>query len=195
MSGSSKQSGAVFFNLERMMLFKTTMIAAMLLLAAPSIAAERTLVDDKGQSAVLLEVENGFFRYQNAAFAYSVDVPGLFDCAVVISDNNDGIVLETRDKQARLSIYAAIDVSEKDVAQPQTAIAALQNELGDKIVSQKTDADFYTVIWKEGKTEFYRRIVYQNGVFFTMNMQYPSALKKQYEPMASRFESSLAIDD
>lgn len=153
------------------------------------LAADRTLTDERGASVTLPQVDKGFYRYLNARFAFGVDVPALFTKAVVIPDNNDGIILEDDSGGARFRASGGNVIDGKSLKQ---RFEADKKDLGKAVAYAHLDKNFYTLSWTAGEDIHYRKVMLASATYCDVELAYPAARKKEFDALVGRAAKSLA---
>ena len=179
-------------------MIKRVLLCCLLACAQPVLAADRTLTDAEGKSAVLRESSRpGFFQYIDGCFPFAVDVPALFSEAVELPDKcedgaasgsgNSIILRDTEDKArfrasggrlaGKLTIRAFFESERKD--------------LGVKPAYEKLGKDFFVLSWVEGGKIHYRKLILTGDTWSDVEMSYPPERKKEFDPLVTHSAQSL----
>ena len=158
--------------------------------ALPALAAaDRTITDAEGKSAVLREsTRPGFFRYIGERFPFAVDVPALFTRAVAIPDNGDGIILCDTEDKARFRASGGRLV---DTLTIREFFESARKNLGIKPAYEKLGKNFFVLSWVEDGNIRYRKLILNGDEWSDMEMSYPLERKKEFDPLVTHSAQSL----
>jgi hypothetical protein len=142
------------------LLAKILLVSLMLAFAAIALALESITLKDSetGNTIVLYPIpdEAELLFYSNERFEYSVSVPHkVFTKVVVLPDNGDGMILESKDGKARFRVsggYVMVDRFLKE-----SYDSARESITGDWIIEDEIGEDYWKLAWREEDVVHYRK--------------------------------------
>ena len=169
----------------------TCCLFAVLLCASPGSASNRTLTNDRGKPVVLSTTESpDFFRYLNPRFGFTVDVPAIYTLAVVIPDNDDGVILSDSRDETRFRASGGNVIDERTLRQ---RYESDRKDLGEAVSYSHLGKGFYVLSWVEDAMIHYRKFLLAPSVFCDMEFIYPAARKAEFDAPVARSARSLRI--
>jgi hypothetical protein len=127
--------------------------------------------------------------YCNARFGYCLDYPTEL-IPQAESENGDGRYFISKDKKVVLIVWGSLDIEEGGLS-PHIA-KAYDKEYKITYKTIKKDWAVISGYTQEGKI-FYDKIFYLNGYFYTFKFEYPTSLRKTYDPLCKKLADSFVM--
>ncbi len=179
-----------------MKLFVFTCVLALslaCLLSRPALAGaeERTLADGEGRSVVLQSSDTpGFFYYINSRFGFAVEVSGLFSKAIVVPDNDDGVILADEAEEARFRSSGGNRMDKRSIKQ---LFEEARKELGGAVAYSNLGKNSYVLSWTEDADIHYRKFLLGSSVWCDMELTYPAARKKEFDAIVTHSAKTICF--
>ncbi|KLU65149.1 hypothetical protein DEAC_c31160 [Desulfosporosinus acididurans] len=126
-----------------------------------------------------------FKTYTNARFGFSIEYPNTF-ITKQLPFNNDGIILQSPDDSAELTVSGINNVMNETVT---SLYNQTLSEHSNASYKQK-GSDWFTISWLEGNQIAYQKSVVGSGSINTFLIKYPLSQKAAYNPIINRLNSS-----
>jgi hypothetical protein len=131
-----------------------------------------------------------FKAYGNGRVGYSVDLPNDFK-TVLTPENGDGIGLESKDGQAKLSVWGNY-LTEGGFALESDLRKKLEIDDGWRFTYEKRAASWASLCGVKGDRIIYmRQIALCDDAIGNFTLEYPVAQQKRYGPVVDRLVKTL----
>ena len=181
-------------------------LALMLLLAASPALAQSpalTLRDSaRGTIAGLYpsqdQADRGLLLYINERFEYSVKIPyEVFTEVVVIPDNGDGIILESKDRQRRFRVSGGFAILDDTFATSlKNAKEYVEKNVDGAQVFEKTGDGWWQLSWWNGTEKGIRKFLTNGKMWCDIEIRGPGQPRNApgaYDDLLERSLTSLAL--
>lgn len=128
-------------------------------------------------------------RYRNPRWGYALDVPvDLFTTDVVLPDERGETMLNP-DRRSRLAVFALPNPEGKSLAR---VAADYLREAGDPVVTyrRRTRNGHLVVSGNRGSDVFYLRVAEGRGGVHGLDLAYPVAVERAFDPIVTRISRS-----
>ena len=173
---------------------------ALLLTASPGLALEPALTlkdNDRGTTANLYPLSNpqdqGLLIYINERFDYSVKVPQqIFTEVLLIPDNDDGIILASKDGQYRLRASGGMVISD-DILETslEDAKQYLKKNVENVQIVEKKDTNWWSLSWWNGQNKGSRKFTANAESWCELEITWPGQTHNAPGEYDSLLERSL----
>lgn len=159
--------------------------------SSPTREAEPPGSDAAAEADVRIEVPRArdWERYRNPRWGYALDVPvDLFASDVVLPDGR-GETMSSADRRSRLAIFALPNPAGKTLAR---VAADYLREAGDPVVTyrRRTRNGHLVVSGNRGADVFYLRVAEGRGGVHGLELSYPAAVERPFDPIVTRISRS-----
>lgn len=130
---------------------------------------------------------DGFYLYVNERFAYAAWIPEGISEVVTIPDNADGLILESKDGQARLRVSGGhADFIEGGLqgAFDQALKSAGRGLINAVFINESFNA-YWTLSWQKADQLFYRKFAIRDEFWFDCEIYFPVSEKAEYDEPAN----------
>ena len=124
-------------------------------------------------------------EYTNDRFGFAIQYPSTF-MTKLLPDNGDGIILESPDKSAELTVSGINNVLNET---PESTYNDLLKEHSNASYKMQED-DWMVVSWIEGDNIVYEKKVVGSGSSNTIIIKYPSNQKEYYSAIIAHLNST-----
>lgn len=134
-----------------------------------------------------------WFTYRNERFGTIADVPrGLLPKEEPEPANGDGQAWTSADGRSRLAIYGGFNAENRTVEQ---IVTEDYGDLAPTFDYRRVAADWFVVSGTKDGTTFYTRCRFSTGlrVQHCIDLSYPAADTKRWDPVVARISKSLKI--
>lgn len=128
-------------------------------------------------------------RYRNPRWGYALDVPiDLFATEVVLPDGR-GETMLSADRRSRLAVFALPNPTGKSLAR---VAADYLREAGDPVVTyrRQTRNGHMVISGNRGSDVFYLRVAEGRGGVHGLDLAYPTAVERAFDPIVTRISRS-----
>ncbi len=134
--------------------------------------------------------QESWTTYHNTRFGTAIEYPARFRPGRP-PDNNDGSSFVAADG-ATLSVWASLNVEERDVAGLEAALRE-NPQAGEQITYRASGANWLVLSGTRGDRIFYQRhlLSHRNEIINAFEISYPAALRASYAPIVARLSRAL----
>ncbi|MBL4934272.1 DUF5050 domain-containing protein [Clostridium sp. YIM B02515] len=141
--------------------------------------------EDNSGSSVEQDQQQSYKKYINDRFGFSIEYPGTF-VVKLTPDNNDGIVLSSKDGSAELTVSGINNVLDETVTSNYNKLLQAHSDAAYKTQQN----NWHIVSWIEGDKIVYQKTVVGNGSINTFIIKYPLSQKDSYNSIVSHVNST-----
>ena len=139
------------------------------------------------------EEDRGLLFYHNDQFEYSVMIPGIFTEVVLLPDNEDGLILKSKNEEYRFRASGGYMVFENQLQTSMEAAKKYVNENVDgAIINEKTGDDWWELNWWNGHEKGVRKFMTNGEVWCECEITSPDKPQNEKGEYDELFERSLA---
>ncbi|MCL1941832.1 MAG: hypothetical protein FWG09_07800 [Synergistaceae bacterium] len=145
-----------------------------------------------------LEEDKGLLFYHNDRFGYSMRIPEMFKKVVLLSENEDGIILESVDGKATFRVSGGFAMDENQL---QTSMEAakkhVEENVGEAVFFHEiTGDDWWELTWVNGLEEGRRKFVTNGEVWCECEITWsrePDRAPGEYDELFDRSLSTMSF--
>ena len=128
----------------------------------------------------------GYYKYINARFGFSIDFPKDLNYVFMLPENGDGIRVGKKDESAVLTVSGGHNVFSTEYYKEEYAEEAARLNCAYSVLGN----DYYILSYADGDYIFHRKVFFNSEYVSSFTFRYLKEQHKKYEEVTEKIENS-----